>query len=841
MEKIVFFDGNSILNRAYYAIPPLNDRDGVNVNAVLGFLNIFLKTLEEEKPTGVVVAFDKRGKNFRKQLYEGYKATRKGMPDDLAAQMPILKNILSLMHVKYVEKEGVEADDIIGTLSARFGVSSVIFTGDKDLLQLIDDNTTVVLTKRGVSEVARMDEETTKAETGVSPAQIVDYKALCGDASDNIPGVAGIGQKSAVGLLQEYGDIDNLYKKLDNVKGATLKKLQEGREMAFLSRQLATIIRDADVECSLNECGLPVFDSAVKAELARHDFRSIINRIEFTDGDGKTGSSKTVSVVEITTEKDLISVFDSHPSPREMAFVLSDTIYFAYDADTEYKVVLSDNFLDGMTLSGALILFTPLLNGDVGKIVYDGKGLKRTLAEWGFGIAYIADDVDILQYLTEYHSFKNFDAFLAAHDDESKAACLFAARDEYVEKLKKQGTYGLYTDIELPLYELLFEMEQEGAAVDVNVLKELNVAYTQEIAKLTETAHELAGEKFNVLSPKQLSFILFEKLGLPHGKKTKLGYSTDNEALEAIVDKHPIIDVVLKIRMLTKLNGTYVEAMFPLVKNGKVHTHYNQTLTTTGRLSSSDPNLQNIPARDQGREIRRAFVPSRDLLISADYSQIELRWLAFLSGDEKLQQAFKNDEDIHANVASEIFGVPKEMVVPSLRRTAKAVNFGIIYGISEYGLAKNISQTPAKARQYIATYFERYPKIKIYLDNLVAQAKQDGYATTYLGRRRYFPELKSDNYTLRSFGERAVKNMPMQGSAADLMKIAMLRVADRMKREGLESKMILQIHDEIIVDATFEEREKVETILKEEMEGAMVLSVPFKVSVSSGKNLDEAK
>ncbi len=841
MKKIVFFDGNSILNRAYYAIPPLNDKDGVNVNAVLGFLNILLKTLDDENPDGVVVAFDKRGKNFRKELYEGYKATRKGMPDDLAAQMPILKNILDLMHVRYVEKAGVEADDIIGTLSRRFGATSVIFTGDKDLLQLVDADTTVVLTKRGVSDVVRMDEKTTLAEMQLSPCQIVDFKALSGDSSDNIPGVAGIGPKGAIGLLKEYGDIDNLYDNLDKIKGATLKKLENGRDAAYLSRLLATIVRDADIDCDVEECGLPIFDSAVKAELARHDFRALINRIKFDDEATVADDKKAVTVVDVASKDDLVGVLNSHPSPCEMAFVLTDTVYFAFDSEVEYRVISSDNFLDGITLTDALKELSGFLVGDVKKVVYDGKRLKRILAEWGFGVLNIVDDVDILQYLTEYRPFKDFEAFVTARDAVGRASCLFDARDDYAAKLKEQGVYNLYSDVELPLSDVLFEMEREGVAVDTEVLKELNVSYAREIEKLTCLAHEIAGEKFNVMSPKQLGAVLFDKLGLPHGKKTKLGYSTDNDVLEGLVDKHPLIDVVLKIRLLAKLNGTYVEGTFPLVKNGKVHTHYNQTLTATGRLSSSDPNIQNVPVREQGREIRRAFVPSRDVFVSADYSQIELRWLAALSGDEKLMQAFIDDEDIHANVASEIFGVPKEMVVASLRRTAKAVNFGIIYGISEYGLAKNIGQTPSKARQYIATYFERYPKVKLYLDSVVEKAKKDGYVSTYLGRRRYFPELKSDNYQLRSFGERAAKNMPMQGSSADLIKIAMLRVNERMKKEGLESKMVMQIHDEIVVDATFAEQEKVEKILKEEMENAMVLTVPFKVGVSSGKNLDEVK
>jgi len=840
MKKAVFFDGNSILNRAYYALPPLNNRQGQNVNAVMGFLNIFLKTIENELPDAVVVAFDKRGKNFRKELYADYKANRKGMPDDLASQLPILQGLLTAMQVGFVEKAGVEADDIIGTLVKKMGANSVIFTGDKDLLQLIDDNTTVVLTKRGVTDVVRMDAEQLMTQMGLTPSQIVDYKGLCGDSSDNIPGVSGIGDKGALNLLKQFGSVENIYQNVESIKGAVATKLANGKEMAFLSKTLATIRTDVDIDVDVNSFGLPVFDAKVKSELLKQDFNSIVNRLSFDDGE-QGGESVALQVIEITQEQDLKEVLEGCQDYSEFALVVEQDIYFAFDDKKEYCIKLSDNFLQGLTFDQALKALKPVLESDIAKILYDSKALRRSLVELGIVVNNVVYDVDIMQYLAEYRAYKNFGAFKTSKGD-GFATLLVTFAKEYESKLKDLGVWELYTDVELPLSDLLLKMELEGIKTDLNALKELSESYVKQIEELTKEVYELAGESFNILSPKQLGYILFEKLGLPHGKKTKTGYSTDNDVLENLLDKHLIISLVLKIRQLSKLNGTYAEGFASLVKNGKIHTHYNQTLTTTGRLSSSEPNLQNIPVRDElGREIRKAFVPSKDVLISADYSQVELRWLAYFSDDQNLKQAFINDEDIHTTVASEIFGIPKEMVASSMRRTAKAVNFGIVYGISDFGLSKNVGIPVSKARQYIVKYFEKYPKIKEYLDGVVAKAKQDGFVTTILGRRRYVPELNSTNFALRGFGERAVKNMPLQGSASDLMKVAMLKVNNRLTQEKLTSKIILQVHDELVVDATFEEADRVEMILKEEMENAMKLSVPFKVAVSKGANLYEAK
>ncbi|MBR5251006.1 MAG: DNA polymerase I, partial [Clostridia bacterium] len=750
----------------YYALPPLNNRQGQNVNAVMGFLNIFLKTLENESPDLVVVAFDKRGKNFRKELYAEYKANRKGMPDDLASQLPILQEILTAMKVGFVQKAGIEADDIIGTLVKKIGANSVIFTGDRDLLQLIDDNTTVVLTKRGVTDVVRMDQVALKEQMGLTPSQIVDYKGLCGDSSDNIPGVSGIGDKGALNLLNQFGSVENIYQNLENIKGAVATKLANGKEMAFLSKTLATICTDVDIDVDVNSFGLPVFDANVKAELLKHDFNSIVNRLSFDGLPQEETQQPTIDLVEIVDAQELNKVLSQNADASQFALVVDQDIYFAFDDKKEYCIKLSDNFLEGLTFDQALKILKPILESNIVKILYDSKALRRNLVEFGIAVNKVVYDIDIMQYLAEYRAYKNFGAFKTSKGD-GFATLLVAFAKEYEEKLKQLGVWELYTDVELPLSELLLEMELEGIKTDLNALKELSESYVKQIEELTKEVYELAGESFNILSPKQLGYILFEKLGLPHGKKTKTGYSTDNDVLENLMDKHPIISLVLKIRQLAKLNGTYAEGFASLVKNGKIHTHYNQTLTTTGRLSSSEPNLQNIPVREElGREIRKAFVPSKDVLISADYSQVELRWLAYFSDDQNLKQAFIDDEDIHTTVASEIFGIPKQMVASSMRRTAKAVNFGIVYGISDFGLSKNVGIPVSKARQYIVKYFEKYPKIKEYLDGVVEKAKQDGYVTTILGRRRYVPELNSSNFALRGVGERAVKNMPLQGSAS---------------------------------------------------------------------------
>lgn len=842
MEKLVLIDGNSILNRAFFALPPLNSKEGQNVNAVYGFLNILLKVLADVQPTHLAVAFDKRGHNFRKDLYPEYKSNRHGMPDDLAAQMPVLKDVLSAMRIRIVEEAGIEADDIIGTLTNRFQKNTFIVSGDRDLLQLVNASTTVLLTKKGVTEVEEVTQAYLRDAYRLTPAQIVDYKALRGDASDCIPGVKGIGEKTALSLLELYQSLDGVYEHLGETKPAVQSKLAEGKDMAYLSKILATIVTDVKIPCTYEECLLHPFGQNVKTILEDLDFRSLLKRMRFEETVSET-AEKEVKIVTIRTEEEARRLCRKLLEEKRVAVYWGECLCFAADDETEYEVCVSDNFLEELTLPVVLEVFQSFFEGRTPKVVYDGKDLRHKLHRFGITLSEVHDDVSIMQYLVEYRAFQDVTSLLNHYGCTRYASGLFFVASVLSRKLEEYGMHNLYREIELPLSLVLFEMEEEGFKVDVDVLQELLQRYREEQRVCQSEIWQLAGEEFNVLSPKQLGTVLFEKLNLPHAKKTKTGYSTNVEVLEKIADEHPIVPLVLKMRQLSKLIGTYLEGFLPLVdQNGCIHTTFQQTLTSTGRLSSTEPNLQNLPVRDDiGKEIRKMFVPKYDLLISADYSQIKLRLLAQFSGDENLMNTFAKDEDIHAAVAAEIFGVPLQMVTANMRRMAKAVNFGVIYGISDFGLSKNIHVPVSKAKEFIEKYFAGYPKIKAYLHEGVEQAKSTGYVTTITGRRRQIPEIQSSNFQLRSFGERAAMNMPLQGSAADLIKIAMVRIADELKRRGLRSRLVLQVHDELIIDTVLQEREEVKSILKREMEHAIETKVKLSVNISEGKNLYEAK
>ena len=840
MQKLLLIDGNSILNRAYFAIPALNDKQGQNVNAVYGFVNILLKVLDDHKPDKLVVAFDKHGHNFRKDLFADYKANRKGMPDDLAQQMPVLHNLLSAMGVTVMEKAGVEADDIIGTISKAFDGTSIIVSGDRDMLQLVDDKITVLLTKRGVTEVELVDPQTLQQNYHLIPQQVIEYKALRGDTSDNIPGVKGIGEKTAMQLLEQYGDVDNIYANLDKQKGALLTKLTEGKDMAYVSRQLATIVTNADIQCDTNACPLPTMDGNVKAMLEQLQFRSILARLTF-DGE-QTNSNVEVEQVEVSTMQQLQEVCNQMQSSPYFAVIVDQSgVLLSNSTTTEYKVVMSQSFLDELTEQSVYQTIAPLLTCATPKAVYDNKAMRHWLSNFGMDIFAVKYDVCLMQYLVEYRSYKDLSSLCDAYGYKNLCAGIVHLAQKLDKLLDEQGVHDLYYDVELPLSDLLFRMEQEGVQVDLSLLDGMSKQMHAQVDSLTEEIHQLAGESFNVNSPMQLSAVLFEKLQLPHGKKTQKGYSTNTEVLEKIVDKHPIVAKILEYRKISKLLGTYVDGLKPLVKHGLVHTTFNQALTSTGRLSSSDPNLQNIPIRNElGREIRKLFVSKYGTFVGADYSQIELRLLAAFSQDENLLKAFIGGEDIHTRVASEILGVPAQMVNSDMRRMAKAVNFGIIYGISDFGLSQNTNISVKKAHEYIELYFARFPKIKTYLDNCVEQARLTGYVSTLTGRRRQIPEIKSANFNLRSFGERAAMNMPLQGSAADIMKIAMLRVDQAITAAGLKSKLVLQIHDEIIVDCYPEEAEQIKQIVKEQMESAVSLACPLVADTEQGNTLYEA-
>lgn len=838
-QKLLLIDGNSLVNRAYFALPMMNDSQGRNVNAVYGFVNLLLKVLNDLSPDRLIVAFDKRGHNFRKDIYPDYKANRHGMPDDLAAQMPILHELLGTMNVEIAEAAGVEADDIIGTICRAFDGASYIVSGDRDMLQLVSDKTTVLLTKKGVTDVETVDPATLKTNYALTPQQVVEFKALRGDTSDNIPGVKGIGEKTAMSLLEKYGDIDALYAHVDEEKGALRDKLVQGRELAYISKKLATIVTDAQIDFDISKATLPVYGSEAKHLLDQLQFRSIVNRIDF--GDVPVQSVKAESV-RLTTLSQLKEVTKTLASAPYFAFHFDgDTIYLSCRNDLQYTATISESFLDELTGEAVWGELKPLLASDAPKAVFDNKAQKHLLEQFGIELNAVRYDVCLMQYLAEYRAYKDLQSFASACGFDAPCAAIFAMATQLNDKLIEHGVEKLYYEVELPLSDLLYRMEKEGVKVDVELLDKMSAELHAQLDAVTAEIYALANETFNINSPIQLQKILFDKLQLPHGKKNQRGYSTGNDVLEKIIDKHPIVDKILIYRQTAKLLGTYLDGLKPLVKRGIVHTTFNQTLTTTGRLSSSDPNLQNIPIRtDAGKEIRRLFVSKYGIFVGADYSQIELRLLAAFSKDENLLDSFRKGEDIHRRVASELLGIPQEMVNQDMRRMAKAVNFGIIYGISDFGLSKNVNLSLKKAHEYIDLYFQRFPTIKEYLDGSVEQAKKDGYVTTITGRRRIIPELKSSSYNLRTFGERAAMNMPLQGSAADIMKIAMLKVDEAITAAGLKSKLVLQIHDELIVDCYPDEAEQVKRIVKEQMENAVQLACPLTVETEEGVTLYEA-
>lgn len=840
-QKLLLIDGNSILNRAYFAMPMMNDSEGRNVNAVYGFVNILLKVLQDHSPDKLVVAFDLRGKNFRKEIYPEYKANRTGMPDDLAAQMPILHELLAAMKITVVEKGGVEADDIIGTISSAFDGYSYIVSGDRDMFQLVSDRVTVLFTKRGVTDVEVVTPQSLMANYSLTPEQVIEYKALRGDTSDNIPGVKGVGEKTAMQLLSKYGDIDTLYLNVEKEKGALKEKLIANKDMAYISKTLATIIKNADVQFDLDDCGLYELGADVHEMLTKLQFRSVIARLQF-DTEVAQASKVEVTAENIASVAELDKVVDLMRKSDYFSFYMTDNyVALSNDVAKEYVVTPSDSFLDELTVQTTFEHLQSLLASSTPKSVYDYKTTRRNLAKLGVELRSVKYDVCLMQYLIESRTYKDATSLCDAYGYDRIAAGLFALSARYEDKLSELNMKSLYYDIELPLSDLLFRMEEEGVKVDEQLLDKMSGEMRLQLDEITQEIYRLADEQFNINSPMQLSKILFEKLNLPHGKKThREYYTTNNEVLEKIVDKHPVVPKILEHRKLAKLLNTYVDGLKPLLRHGLVHTTYNQALTATGRLSSSDPNLQNIPIRNElGKEIRKLFVSKYGVFVGADYSQIELRLLAAFSMDDNLLDSFKKGEDIHARVASELMGIPPQMVNHDMRRMAKAVNFGIIYGISDYGLAQNVNLSVKKARDYIQLYFERFPKIKSYLDGCIASAKQDGYAVTYSGRRRYIPELKSSNFNLRSFGERVAMNMPLQGSAADIMKIAMLNVDKAIRSAELRSKIVLQIHDELIVDCFPDEVEQIKAIIAEQMENAVALACPLTVEVGEGVDLYE--
>ena len=901
MEKLVVIDGNSILNRAFYGImgsKMLMTADGTYTNAVYGFLAIMFKMMEEINPNYMVVAFDVKAPTKRHEMYKDYKGTRKGMPDELASQMPIIKEILKAMNIKVIEMAGYEADDILGTLS-RYGESKGLevrlLTGDRDSFQLATDKTTIMLprTKGGKTETEFFDRDKILETYGVEPLQMIEVKGLMGDSSDNIPGVPGIGEKTALTLIKTYGTIDELYKKLENdeattVKGKTREKLIENKELAYLSKTLGTINVEAPIEKNLEDYKVEEWNKPEVYKLFKElRFNRYIERFSLTAGDSQTENlqnEKFKFETKILEENEAEEIFKIVKKEKEF-YYLSEIencantelviakeiakIYFyvkekntVYVADfKKFEKALKEIFEDTeiLKISHDIKIDFILLkqqNVEAKNMMFDVKiaGYLLNATSGAYKISdltslYINYDLDEHIDTKQNEQTSLFDEVEKQKEyDELKASetyFLMQLKPVLEEKLKEINSYKLFEEIEMPTAEVLANMQYNGVYVDEKEILKFGNHLKKELEELRIDIYRQAGEEFNVNSTQQLGKILFEKLGLTAGKKNKNGYATDVETLEKIREEHPIVSKILEYRKIMKLNSTYVEGLLPYIheKTGRIHSYFHQTVTATGRLSSTDPNLQNIPTRTElGRKLRKVFKAQENkIFVDADYSQIELRVLAHMSKDEIMVEAFKTDQDIHTICASQVFKVPVEKVSKQLRSRAKAVNFGIVYGISDFGLAEQIDIKRKEAKEYIEQYLETYSGIKSFMSDIVEHAKEKGYVETEFGRRRYIPELASKNYMVRQFGQRAAMNTPIQGTAADIMKIAMIKVYNELKKRNLKSKIVLQIHDEMLIETELSEKEEVYEILKQSMENAVQLSVPLKVEIEEGKSWYQAK
>ncbi len=844
MEKFVLIDGNSLLNRAYYAMGVFSTKDGLPTNGIFGFVKLILKIIDEQKPKYFAVAFDVHAPTFRHKMYTQYKGTRKPMPEELVRQVPVLKELLTAMDIRIVEKEGYEADDLLGSLSRAFpDVETLIYTGDRDAYQLVNEHVSVCFTKRGVSDIDLMAKDNFKEKVGLEPLQIIEEKALMGDSSDNIPGVRGIGPKSALELLQKYGTLDEIYNHLEELSLAIQKKLTESKENAYLSRTLATIDTSVPLDVTLESCALKLpLPAAAKAYFVRLEFRSLIDSKHFAPDSAPEAEYEICSDAE-----QFMSLLEG---VREVAFAFDEKGFHVYFNDKEYAFPLKENILDaGFYMEDLKAVLETLFLSERRVLVADVKAAYRYLDSFKIQPKAKLEDVMLLRYLGDSNLRPLTMKELAQDYSLPQTHCAYAlklAYDEAVEKTAGTSEEKLYGKLELPLAYVLYDMENTGVRVDLNMFPVFQNKFNEELGALSEKIFAFAEGPFNLNSPFQLSEVLFVKLGLsPKGakKNARGGYSTNAEVLEKLAEDHEIVRLILRYREIQKLLSTYVDGIRPLVKGDVVHTTYNQTMTTTGRLSSTNPNLQNIPVRtDEGRNLRKLFIAREgNVLIDADYSQIELRLLAHFSECKELIKAYQRGDDIHSATAAQVFGVKQSDVTPLQRRRAKVINFGIIYGMSAFGLSIDLDCSTSEAQSYIDRYFENYPAVKKYMEDNVRRAKEDGYVTTILGRRRYIPEIKSSNYNVRSFGERAAMNMPLQGSSADIIKMAMLNVENRLKKEGLNTKLVLQVHDELVLDAPEAEREKAARILKEEMEGAVSLKVPLIVEVNEGKSWYDAK
>ena len=849
MDKLVLIDGNSLLNRAFYATPVFSTRDGRPTNAIFGFIKLLFKVLSDVKPQYLIVAFDLKAPTFRHKMFDGYKATRKPMPDELAAQVEPLKELLAEMHIAMCSKEGLEADDIIGTLSNKFDVHSYIYTGDRDSYQLVDEKTDVCFTRKGVSDLIKLNAGNFRAEVGLDPAQIVDLKALMGDKSDNIPGVPGIGEKTARGLIEKYGSLDGVYANLGEIKGAVKTKLEDNRQSAYLSYKLAKIDRNCDIDIDISVCTPPQrFSAAVKKMFSAFEFRSLLKEDIFEEVNGAEEGS--VNYPELINDSSAEQFFAAAKAADGRYFVVfGDCCLHVWFGKEEHELSLSASLLDDYLDHGQFVSCLKFLfSDDTNTIIIDDfKSAMHSLAGFGVECRCKFEDLSLIVYLCGESGGETLKKLCDNRmlDYNCRAFCVGMLYEEYKKSLEESGCMRLYEEIEKPLVKVLYDMETEGVTVSSDELEKLGKKYSAIIAELTAEIHADCGCEFNINSPSQLGEVLFEKLGLKSGKRGRNGkYSTNADILEKLAEENPVAGKVLRFRFYQKLLSTYIDGMRPFIgKDGLIHTTYNQTITATGRLSSANPNLQNIPVREEeGKELRKVFIPrSGNVFIDADYSQIELRLLAHFSGCKELIQAYNEGKDIHSITASQVFGVAPEDVTPKMRREAKAVNFGIIYGISEYGLARNLGIPFSTAKEYIERYFATYSAVKDYMNTNVEFAREHGYVSTLTGRRRFIPELKSANVNIRQFGERAAMNMPLQGSSADIIKIAMINVERRLQSEGLHAKLILQVHDELVLDCPLEEKDRAAELLRHEMENAVKLEVPLTVEVHSGNNWYDAK
>ena len=841
MDKLFIIDGNSLVFRAFYALPPMYNTNRTPTNAVFGFFRMLLSIITKNSPKYMAVAFDAGKHTFRHEIYADYKGTRKSMPDELRAQLPIIKNLLKDMNITTIEIPDIEADDIIGSLSKKFDIDSVLISGDRDLLQLINNHCRIWLTQKGLTEIADLDEAGLKEKFNIEPYQVIEMKAIMGDTSDNIPGVRGIGEKTASKLITEYSSLDNIYQNIDLITGKTKTLLQEQKDMAYISKRLATIKTDCKLDYTLEDFKYDFpFNDDVRQAFKSLEFKTTLDKDEYFKTSTNTQSIEQNNFIHQQTNNDneKITILNNLLNQDVIAVNFDDAgICFAYK-DTEYQFL---NF-DFANIEVFNLIKQILENNSIEKVVYDAKAFMHTLKGYNIQLNNFYD-VSLSYYLLGLSEKELLLLTLIEKNGLSKdclAVGLLKLKEFSLDDLTKRNLTKLYYELELRLVKVLYEMEIVGIRVDENTIKQLSQKYMDEVQQLSKDIYDLAGCEFNIKSPKQLHEVLFDKLKLQYkGKK-----STNIDVLEAIQDQHPVVEKLIRYRKVTKIHSTYLEGLLPYIRNTKIHTTFIQTATATGRLSSREPNLQNIPVRsEEGRELRKLFTSSFDdgVIISADYSQIELRLLAHFSQDENLIKAFNEGKDIHQSTASRVFGVALEDVSSQMRTMAKAVNFGIIYGISEFGLSKNVHMSPKEAKEFIAKYFELYPQVKSYMDNNINIAKEKGYAITLLGRVRYIPELNSSNYTLRQFGERVAMNMPLQGTASDIIKMAMINVQQQIKKLNLKSKLILQIHDELIVDTHKDEIEIVSKILKTEMQNVVKLLVPLTVDVNIGKSWFEAK